>query len=100
MFELHKKKAKTAAGARALKRKDPVEEEGAKTAIFCKGTTSSKVVNDLQKDLYALKKPDAKMFGKKNDIHPFEDYKAFEFLCKFFFGSDVYEWRTKSNQAL
>ena len=76
------RKAKTAAGARALKKKEPVEEEGAKTAIFCKGTTSSQIVNDLQKDLYSLKKPDAKMFGRKNDIHPFEDYKTFEFLCK------------------
>ena len=78
-----RKKAKTAAGARALKRKEPVEEEGAKTAIFCKATTSSQVVNELQKDLFSLKKPDAKMFGKKNEIHPFEDYKTFEFLCKF-----------------
>ena len=77
-----RKKAKSAAGARALKKREPVEEEGAKTAIFCKGTTTSQVVNDLQKDLYSLKKPDAKMFGKKNDIHPFEDFKAFEFLGK------------------
>lgn len=80
-----RKKAKTAAGARALKRKEPVEEEGAKTAIFCKATTSSQVVNELQKDLFSLKKPDAKMFGKKNEIHPFEDYKTFEFLGRFFF---------------
>ncbi|KAJ3336321.1 hypothetical protein HDU91_001824 [Kappamyces sp. JEL0680] len=76
------RKPKTAAGKRALKKKEAVQDEGAKSAIFLKSTSSSQVVNDVLKDLCALKKPDAKMFSKKNDIRPFEDHKPLEFLSQ------------------
>ncbi|KAI8915763.1 Brix domain-containing protein [Gorgonomyces haynaldii] len=82
-------KPKTAAGKRALEKKEPKPLEGAKPAVFLKGTTTSQIVSDLLKDLYALKKPDATMFSKRNDVHPFDDYKPLEFLshkndCAFF----------------
>ncbi|KAI8929866.1 Brix domain-containing protein [Entophlyctis helioformis] len=73
-------KAKTAAGARILKKREPTLIEGAKTAVFLKGTTTSQVVSDALKDLTALKKPDAVAFQRRNDIHPFDDPKPFEFL--------------------
>ncbi|KAJ3276732.1 rRNA-binding ribosome biosynthesis protein rpf2 [Terramyces sp. JEL0728] len=79
---INRRKPKTAAGHRAQKKKEPVAEEGAKTAVFLKGTTTSQVVSDALKDLYALKKPDAVMFSKRNDIHPFEDHKPFEFFSQ------------------
>jgi ribosome production factor 2 len=74
------RKPKTAAGTRAMKKKESVADESAKSAIFLKGTNTSQIVSDCLKDLYSLKKPDAKMFSKKNDINPFEDAKQFEFL--------------------
>jgi ribosome production factor 2 len=75
-------KPKTAAGKRAQDKKLPVTEEGAKSAVFLKGTTTSQVVTDAIKDLCALKKPDAKMFSKRNEFRPFEDHKPFEFLSQ------------------
>lgn len=48
------KKAKTAAGKRALKQREPVDHEGPKTAVFLKGTTTSQVVGDALKDLVWL----------------------------------------------
>ncbi|KAJ3262261.1 hypothetical protein HK103_002674 [Boothiomyces macroporosus] len=80
--EIDCSKPKTAAGHRALKKREPVAEEGAKTAVFLKGTTTSQIVSDALKDLYALKKPDAVMFSKRNDIRPFEDHKPFEFFSQ------------------
>ncbi|KAH6567213.1 hypothetical protein BASA83_008909 [Batrachochytrium salamandrivorans] len=73
-------KPKTAAGKRAIKRREPVIEEGAKMALFLKGTTTSQIVSDGLKELNALKKPDAVSFSKRNDIHPFDDPKPLEFL--------------------
>ncbi|KAI8901654.1 Brix domain-containing protein [Globomyces pollinis-pini] len=90
---IRRTKAKTAAGNRAQRKKEPVADEGAKTAVFLKGTSTSQIVTDALKDLYALKKPDGVMFSKKNDIHPFDDHKPLEFLSQkndasmFVFGS-------------
>jgi ribosome production factor 2 len=77
---IRKPQPKTAAGHRALKRRMPVPEEGAKTAVFLKGTATSSLVHDALKELYALKKPDAVMFSKRNDVHPFDDFKPLEFF--------------------
>ena len=49
-----KRKAKSAAGKRAMQKRDPVAEEGAKVAIFMKGTNTSQVVTDCLKDLVLL----------------------------------------------
>ncbi|OAJ39288.1 hypothetical protein BDEG_23151 [Batrachochytrium dendrobatidis JEL423] len=75
-------KAKTASGKRALKKREPVIEEGAKVALFLKGTTTSQIVSDGLKELHSLKKPDAVSFSKRNDIHPFDDPKPLEFLSQ------------------
>lgn len=40
--------------------------------MFIKGTRTSEMVNGVLADLYALKKPEAIMFGKRNQLHPFE----------------------------
>jgi len=76
------RKPQTAAGHRALKKKESQMEEGAKQAVFLRGTTTSQVVTDCMKDLLSLKKPDGKMFSKRNDIKPFDDPKQFEFLAQ------------------
>ena len=49
-----KRKAKSAAGKRAMQKREPVAEEGAKVAIFMKGTNTSQVVTDCLKDLVLL----------------------------------------------
>jgi ribosome production factor 2 len=51
---LKNSKPKTAAGARALKRKEPVAEEGAKTAVFLKSATTSQTVSQVMKDLVSF----------------------------------------------
>jgi ribosome production factor 2 len=45
-----------------------------------KSTSSSDLVSEALKDLYALKKPDAILFSRKNEIRPFEDPRALEFF--------------------
>ncbi|KAJ8095053.1 rRNA-binding ribosome biosynthesis protein rpf2 [Marasmius tenuissimus] len=65
-------KPKNARSKRALEAREPKEIEDARTAIFVKGTHAGEVVNNVMKDLMALKRPDAISFTKKNVIHPFE----------------------------
>lgn len=77
-----KRKAKTAAGKRAMQKREPIAEEGAKTAIFMKGTNTSQVITDALKDLYSIKKPDAVLFSKRNEVRPFEDSKPLEFFSQ------------------
>jgi ribosome production factor 2 len=73
-------KPKTSAGKRFLEKRQPMLVEDAKTCVFLKGTTCSSIVSDALKDMACLKKPDCVLFTKKNDIHPFDDYKPLEFL--------------------
>ncbi len=40
--------------------------------MFIKGTSTSQTVSSVIADLYALKKPDALLFSKRNDLRPFE----------------------------
>eukprot|EP00842_Homolaphlyctis_polyrhiza_P002158 jgi/Hompol1/2943/HPOL_006242-RA len=75
-------KAKTAAGKRALKAKEPVISEGAKTAVLMKSTSASLISSEALVELHALKKPDAIMLSKRNEIRPFEDPKQLEFLSQ------------------
>ncbi|KAJ3208098.1 rRNA-binding ribosome biosynthesis protein rpf2, partial [Entophlyctis luteolus] len=71
---------KNAASKRALKKREPVIEESVKQALFVKGSSTSEVVLDALKDLYALRRTTSVYFSKKNDLHPFDDSRPIEFL--------------------
>ncbi|KAG7093475.1 hypothetical protein E1B28_007151 [Marasmius oreades] len=66
-------KPRNARSKRALDAREPKEIEDARIAIFVKGTHTGEVVNNVMKDLMALKRPDAISFSKKNVIHPFDE---------------------------
>lgn len=76
------KKASTARGKRALVNREPQIVEGVKKALFMKGAKTSEICKLALKDLYIMKKPDAKLFQKFNAIKPFEDASSIEFLCR------------------
>ncbi|XP_033227493.1 ribosome production factor 2 homolog [Belonocnema kinseyi] len=65
-------------GKKALLSKEPQLIETAKQTLCIKGSTSSKLAHDCMKDFYDLKKPDAQMMTKKNEIRPFEDISPIE----------------------
>jgi ribosome production factor 2 len=75
-------KAKTAKGRRVLQSREAQTEEGAKTAVFLKATSTSEKSTMALTDLYALKKPNAVMFSKRNDIHPFTDHSSLSFFSE------------------
>jgi len=72
-------KPKNARSKRALEAREPKEVEGAKTAIFVRGTHTGETLNAVMKELMALKRPNAISFAKKNDIRPFEDSSSLDF---------------------
>ncbi|XP_015510666.1 ribosome production factor 2 homolog [Neodiprion pinetum] len=71
-------KPKTRKGKKALLSREPKIIEDAKQTLFIKGSRSSETLNSCVKDLYDLKKPDARMMQKKNNILPFEDVTPLE----------------------
>ncbi|WVN85052.1 uncharacterized protein L203_100194 [Cryptococcus depauperatus CBS 7841] len=73
-------KPKNARVKRALGKREPQIVENEKTAIFVRGQNSSERVRSVMKDLYALKRPHAINFSRKNDIHPFDDPASLEFF--------------------
>ncbi|RKO91863.1 Brix domain-containing protein [Blyttiomyces helicus] len=75
-------KPKTAAAARALKKREPQVQEDVKTAVFIRGTNTSQLVNTTMKDLFALKKPNGIQFSKRNQVRPFEDPRSLEFFAQ------------------
>jgi ribosome production factor 2 len=77
---LRQVKPKTAAGSRAIKAKEPVAIEGAKQAILLKSTSCNFIASECLKEIHLLKKPDSVLFNKRNDVHPFDDYKPLEFF--------------------
>ena len=82
---LIKPKAKTAGGKRILESREPQTIEPPKSTLFVKSTTTSTLVTDTLHALYSLKKPDAVILSKRNDLHPFEYGKnetAIEFLTQ------------------
>ncbi|KAJ1968938.1 rRNA-binding ribosome biosynthesis protein rpf2 [Dispira parvispora] len=79
---LRSAKPKTARGKRAQERRQPQVIENVKRAMVLRGATTSETVNTALQDLYALKKPDAVYFSKKNEILPFEDDTKLEFLTQ------------------
>ncbi|KAG9014634.1 rRNA-binding ribosome biosynthesis protein rpf2 [Tulasnella sp. JGI-2019a] len=81
-------KPKNARVKRALAAREPKEVEDARTAIFVRSTTSTGTLNEVMKDLMALKKPHGISFSKKNEIRPFEDPASLDF------------WATKNDASL
>ncbi|CAG9768912.1 unnamed protein product [Ceutorhynchus assimilis] len=75
-------KPTTHKGKKVLLKKEPQIIEGTKRAIFFKGRKTSEKVRNLLKDLYLIKKPDAQMLNKKNDITIFENPQPVEAFCK------------------
>ncbi|KAF9027530.1 Brix-domain-containing protein [Hymenopellis radicata] len=69
-------KPKNARSKRVMDSRMPKEIEDERTAIFVKGTHTGEVVNNVMKDLMALKRSAAIAFNKKNDIHPFDTASA------------------------
>ena len=47
-------------------------EKAPRTAVFVRGTHSGELLNNVTRDLMALKRPHVVSFSKKNDIHPFD----------------------------
>ncbi|KAJ1735035.1 rRNA-binding ribosome biosynthesis protein rpf2 [Coemansia biformis] len=79
---LQKPKAKNARSKRFLVNREPKVVENAKSAIIVRGSSTSQVILDTLKDLYALRKPNAVNFTKKNEIHPFDDETGVEFFSR------------------
>ncbi|KAI8376240.1 Brix domain-containing protein 1 [Radiomyces spectabilis] len=75
-------KPKNARSKRFLKNREAKVHENPKTTLFVRGSTTSQVVNDALKDLYALKRTNAIYFNKKNEIKPFEDDEKIEFFSR------------------
>ncbi|KAJ2785269.1 rRNA-binding ribosome biosynthesis protein rpf2 [Coemansia javaensis] len=79
---LVKPKAKNARAKRFLVAREAKVVENPKTAIIVRGSSTSQVILDTLKDLYALHKPHAINFTKKNQIHPFDDETGIEFFSR------------------
>ena len=67
---------------RALRRRAPQAIENVKKAICLRGPKTSEIIVSVLRDFAMLKKPDGKMFTRKNDVRPFEDESRLEFLCE------------------
>ncbi|KAF8216383.1 Brix domain-containing protein [Mycena galopus ATCC 62051] len=65
-------KPKNARSKRALDARLPKEVEDPRTTLFVRGTHTGQVLNEVMRDLMALKRPHAVAFSKKNDIRPFD----------------------------
>ncbi|KAI0046846.1 Brix-domain-containing protein [Auriscalpium vulgare] len=81
-------KPKNARSKRALEAREPKEVEDPRTVVFVRGTHTGEVVNNVMKELMALKRPYAISFSKKNAIRPFEDISSLEF------------WSTKNDAGM
>eukprot|EP01094_Clydonella_sp_ATCC50884_P015722 TRINITY_DN2634_c0_g1_i1.p1 TRINITY_DN2634_c0_g1~~TRINITY_DN2634_c0_g1_i1.p1 ORF type:complete len:337 (+),score=119.97 TRINITY_DN2634_c0_g1_i1:69-1013(+) len=67
---------------RIIKSREPKLRENTKKAMFIKGHKTSEHIVSCLKDLYALKKPDAVMYQRKNNILPFENETSIEFFSE------------------
>ncbi|XP_036438413.1 ribosome production factor 2 homolog [Colossoma macropomum] len=86
-------KPKTKRSKRFLQSREPKLVEDLKNAMIMKGGNTSETVTQALKDIFALKKPNAVLYKKKNIMRPFEDSTSLEFFSKktdsslFLFGS-------------
>ncbi|XP_016917912.2 ribosome production factor 2 homolog isoform X2 [Apis cerana] len=74
-------KPTTHRGKRAILKKEPKLIENIKQILCFKSKKTSQIAVDFMKDLHNLKKPDAEMMQKKNDILPFENITPIEKFC-------------------
>lgn len=56
--------------------------EGPKRTLIFKGRRTSETVRGVLKDLYHLKKPNALLLDRKNDVSIFDDHTPVEKFCK------------------
>ena len=75
-------KPKTARSKRILEKREPKVFENPKQCLLMKGSSPSMIATTALKNLFALKKPHAVLFTKKNEIHPFEDEQKLEFFSQ------------------
>lgn len=75
-------KPTTRKGKRVLEGREAEVIEGPKQALIFHGRKGSDTIRSLLKDIYSLKKPDAKLLSRKNDITVFENYAPLEDLCR------------------
>ncbi|KAK2533872.1 Rpf2 [Columba livia] len=86
-------KPKTKRAKRFLEKREPKLKENTKNAMLIKGGNANLTVTEVLKDIYAVKKPFAVLYKKKNITRPFEDQTSLEFFSKksdcslFLFGS-------------
>jgi len=79
---MESKRAKTARGRRVLAKREPKIVENPRSALVARGQKSSALVNEVLKDIFMMKKPNAKHFTRHNAVHPWEDASPLEFLCQ------------------
>jgi len=82
MLPLRQVKPKNARTKRFVENKGPQTTENPRTTLFLRYTSCSEILHLVLTDLYALKRPLAVKFGKKNEIHPFEDPSSLEFFSE------------------
>uniref|UniRef100_A0A8C0UWC1 Ribosome production factor 2 homolog n=1 Tax=Cyanistes caeruleus TaxID=156563 RepID=A0A8C0UWC1_CYACU len=86
-------KPKTKRAKRFLEKREPKLNENTKNAMLIKGGNANLTVAEVLKDIYAVKKPFAVLYKRKNITRPFEDQTSLEFFSKksdcslFLFGS-------------
>ncbi|NXN78408.1 RPF2 factor, partial [Bombycilla garrulus] len=86
-------KPKTKRAKRFLEKREPKLNENTKNAMLIRGGNANLTVTEVLKDIYAVKKPFAVMYKRKNISRPFEDQTSLEFFSKksdcslFLFGS-------------
>ncbi len=80
-FVLVRSDTKNARVRRELLKREPQVVENTKQALLLKGPKCSLAASRVLTDLTVLKKPDAKLFQKRNLTRPFEDQTSVEFLC-------------------
>lgn len=78
---LSKRSPKTHKGRRILAKRESRAVEDAKTVLIVAGNRCSNDAQTLLKDLHNLRSPLSTIFGRKHEMHPFEDVSKLETLC-------------------
>lgn len=74
------KHAKCARTKRIMDDREPQVFENPKICTFLRGRNTSQAITKVLQDLYRLKKPNAILLSKNNEIVPFDDASPLEFL--------------------
>lgn len=75
-------KPKTQRGKRFLENRASKLVENTKSAIFIRGSNASNTVLKAMKNICSIKRPNSVFFNKKNEMKPFEDQTALEFMTQ------------------